>query len=247
MHKKIDQNITFQGFSQITRKWEPHCRCWHLTDIQIRKSETKSTSLRGHIHVVCQDVIVWPLRLSFSWRSRRGGGGDILTDLTRECSVSYLPRWQRPWEWWAGAKNQYGLGNEHNILSLLSRNAHTVDCSSRIQSCTCLPNNSETKEFGIYCSLSSYTRVKISQPVNKMRSHCLFPVVDNSGTSCHHLVTRLIRPTDSQQVVHQVWHVLPVTSCWRRTRSNLLRTACISLVGKTCSKFVTVINLVTRW
>jgi hypothetical protein len=27
------------------------------------------------------------------------------------------------------------------------------------------------------------------------------PVVDKSGTSCYHLVTRLMRPTDSQQVV----------------------------------------------
>jgi hypothetical protein len=35
------------------------------------------------------------------------------------------------------------------------------------------------------------TRVKISQLVNKMCSHCLFPVVDKSGTSCHHLVTTL--------------------------------------------------------
>jgi hypothetical protein len=39
---------------------------------------------------------------------------------------------------------------------------------------------------------------EISQVVNKM---CLFPVVDKSGTSCYHLVTRLMRPTDSQQVV----------------------------------------------
>jgi hypothetical protein len=35
----------------------------------------------------------------------------------------------------------------------------------------------------------------------KMRSHCLFAVVDKSGTSCYQLVTRLMRPTDSQQVV----------------------------------------------
>jgi hypothetical protein len=34
-----------------------------------------------------------------------------------------------------------------------------------------------------------------------MCSHCLFPVVDKSGTSCYHLVTRLSRLTDSRQVV----------------------------------------------
>ena len=46
-----------------------------------------------------------------------------------------------------------------------------------------------------------HLHVKISQRVNKMCSRCLFPVVDKSGTSCYHLVTRLTRPTDSQQVV----------------------------------------------
>ena len=51
------------------------------------------------------------------------------------------------------------------------------------------------------CSCISTSRVKISQLVNKICSHCLFPVVDKSGTSCYHLVTRLMRPTESQQVV----------------------------------------------
>ena len=41
-----------------------------------------------------------------------------------------------------------------------------------------------------------YSRKK--QLVNKMCSHCLFPVINKS---CYHLVTRLMRPTDSQQVV----------------------------------------------
>jgi hypothetical protein len=41
-----------------------------------------------------------------------------------------------------------------------------------------------------------FTHVKSSQLVNKMCSHCLFRVVDKSGTSCYHLVTRLTRPTD---------------------------------------------------
>jgi hypothetical protein len=45
------------------------------------------------------------------------------------------------------------------------------------------------------------TRVKISQLVNKMCSHCFFVVVDKPRTSCYHLVTALMRPTDSQQVV----------------------------------------------
>ena len=49
--------------------------------------------------------------------------------------------------------------------------------------------------------LVSNTRVKVSQLVNKMYSYCLFPVVDKPRTSCYHLVTRLMRPTDSQQVV----------------------------------------------
>ena len=41
----------------------------------------------------------------------------------------------------------------------------------------------------------------ISQLVNKMCSHCLFPVVDKSGTSYYHLVTRLMTVTNLQQVV----------------------------------------------
>jgi hypothetical protein len=73
------------------------------------------------------------------------------------------------------------------------------------------------------------TRVKISQLFKKMCSHCLFPVVDKSGTSCY----------------HQVWYRLHVTSWWQQARSNLWRTACISLVGTTCSKSVTV-RLATR-
>ncbi len=89
--------------------------------------------------------------------------------------------------------------------------------------------------------------LEISQFVNELWSHCLFPVVDKSGTSCYHLVTRLMRPTDWQQVVPtslprtKLFNKLVTTSSY----SNLLRTACISLVGTTCSKSVTVINLVT--
>ena len=41
-----------------------------------------------------------------------------------------------------------------------------------------------------------YTRVRTSQLANK-----LFSTVDKSRTSCYHLATRLMGPTDSQQVV----------------------------------------------
>jgi hypothetical protein len=51
------------------------------------------------------------------------------------------------------------------------------------------------------------------------------------------------------KLFQHIWYRLRVTSWWQQTRCNLLRTACISLVGSTCSKTVTVINLdlVTRW
>ena len=78
-----------------------------------------------------------------------------------------------------------------------------------------------------------------------MCSHCLFPVVDKSGTSCYHLVTRLMRPTDSQQVVPTILISSARNKLLTSYGSNL-RTACISLVGTTCSKSVTVINLVKR-
>ena len=94
--------------------------------------------------------------------------------------------------------------------------------------------------------------IYISQLVNKMCSHCLFRVVDKSGTSCYHLVTRLMRSGDSQQVVSKS---LISSACNKfiptSSYSNVLRTACISLVGKiyrhqprnkvitTCSRLVT--------
>jgi hypothetical protein len=71
------------------------------------------------------------------------------------------------------------------------------------------------------------------------------------STRCHHFVTRLVRPTDSQQVVPTSLIYARnklLTGWWQQARSNLLRTACFSLFGTTCSsKSVTVINLVTRW
>jgi hypothetical protein len=41
------------------------------------------------------------------------------------------------------------------------------------------------------------------------------------------------------KLFQQVWYRLHVTSWWQQVRSNLLRTACASSVGTTCSKFVT--------
>ncbi len=56
--------------------------------------------------------------------------------------------------------------------------------------------------FADECVLDSRVRLLcLTQLVNKMCSHCLFPVVDKSGISYHHLVTRLMRSTNSQQVV----------------------------------------------
>ena len=98
--------------------------------------------------------------------------------------------------------------------------------------------------------------IYISQLVNKMCSHCLFRVVDKSGTSCYHLVTRLMRSADSQQVVS----ISLISSACNKmiptsSYSNVLRTTDlyerISLVGKiyrhqprnkvitTCSRLVT--------
>jgi hypothetical protein len=128
--------------------------------------------------------------------------------------------------------------------------------STLINSCSHLTGAWELRKLSCKLSLLNnshlpFTRVKISQFVSKMCSHCLFPVVDMSETSYCHLVTKLTRPTDSQQVsptslISSARNKL-FTSWWQQARSNLLRTACISLVGTTCSKSVTVINLVTRW
>ena len=76
------------------------------------------------------------------------------------------------------------------------------------------------------------TRVEISQLLNNMCSHCLFPVIDKPETSCYHLVTTLMRPTDSQQVVltsliSSARNKL-LTSRWQPAPSNWLRTACIN-------------------
>jgi hypothetical protein len=97
--------------------------------------------------------------------------------------------------------------------------------------------------------LHSRKNLSHAQLVNKMCLYCLFPVVDKSGTSCCHLVTRLMRPTNSQQVVptsliSSACINKLLTSCRQQARSNLLRTACINLViawGTPCSRSVAVI------
>jgi hypothetical protein len=68
---------------------------------------------------------------------------------------------------------------------------------------------------------------------------------DKSGTSCHHLVTRLMKVADF------------ATSCCNKImqsdRNKLLRACCHHLVndflraGTTCCESVGLINLVTRW
>jgi hypothetical protein len=73
------------------------------------------------------------------------------------------------------------------------------------------------------------TRVKISQLVK--------------------LSTRFVRTAFSQllTILELVVTILPTSLIRQQARSNLLRTlACISLVGTTCRKSVTVINVVTK-
>jgi hypothetical protein len=81
---------------------------------------------------------------------------------------------------------------------------------------------------------------------------CSHGVVEKPRTSYHHLVTRL-RKTDLQQVVPASLIYLLVSSCYHFDNNKLVTTCytnksqLVSLVGTTCSKSVTVINLVTRW
>jgi hypothetical protein len=105
----------------------------------------------------------------------------------------------------------------------------------------------------LHCTaLHCTARVKILQHVNKMCSHCFFPVANKSGTSCYHLVTRSMRPTSSQQVVRT--SLIPsapnklLTNWCQQARCNLLRTSCICLVRTTCiaSLLIASLNLITR-
>ena len=56
---------------------------------------------------------------------------------------------------------------------------------------------------------------------------------EKSGTSCYNLVTRLTRPTDSQQVV--ATSVIPTEVVNKLLTTNFVRRANISLAGATCS------------
>ena len=74
---------------------------------------------------------------------------------------------------------------------------------------------------------------------------------DMSGTSCYHLVTRLMTVTDLLQVVptrliQAVRNKLLRACCHRLVINNLLRADDIRLVGTTCCESVGLINLVTR-
>jgi hypothetical protein len=65
-------------------------------------------------------------------------------------------------------------------------------------------------------------------------SHCLFPVVDKSGISCYHLVTRLMRRTDSTSW----WQLVPdlsqqlgtrcANTSWYRLHNKLV-TTCLQI------------------
>ena len=74
---------------------------------------------------------------------------------------------------------------------------------------------------------------------------------DKSGTSCYHLVTRLMMVTDFLQVVpkrliQSVRNKL-LRACCHQLVNNLLRADDIRLVGTTCCESVGLVNLVTRW
>jgi hypothetical protein len=74
---------------------------------------------------------------------------------------------------------------------------------------------------------------------------------DKSGTSCYHLVTRLMTVTDLLQVVptrliKAVCNKL-LRACCHQLVNNLLRADDIRLVETTCCESVGLINLVTRW
>ena len=72
---------------------------------------------------------------------------------------------------------------------------------------------------------------------------------DKSGTSCYHLVTRLMTVTDLLQVVPRLIQAVRnklLRACCRQLVNNLLRADDIRLVGITCCESVGLIDLVTR-
>ena len=74
---------------------------------------------------------------------------------------------------------------------------------------------------------------------NKTCSDCFFPVVDKFATICYHLVTRLMRPTDSQQVVPT--SLIPsarnifLSSCNKVDEANGLATSCSNQSDIVCT------------
>jgi hypothetical protein len=71
---------------------------------------------------------------------------------------------------------------------------------------------------------------------------------DKSGTSCYHLVTRLMTVTDLLQVVPtRLIQAVRNKLLYELVVINLLRADDIRLVGTTCCESVALINLVTRW
>ncbi len=70
---------------------------------------------------------------------------------------------------------------------------------------------------------------------------------DKSGTSCYHLVTRLMTATDlpTRRLIQAVRNRL-LRACCHQLVNNLLRADDIRLVGTTCCESVGLINLVTR-
>ena len=71
-----------------------------------------------------------------------------------------------------------------------------------------------------------------------------------SGTSCYHLVTRLMTVTDLLQVVPtrliQAVRNKLLRACCHQLVNNLLRADDIRPVGTTCCESVGLVNLVTR-
>ena len=72
---------------------------------------------------------------------------------------------------------------------------------------------------------------------------------DKSGTSCYHLVTRLMTVTDLLQVVPtrliQAVRNKLLRACCHQLVNNVLRADDIRLVGTTCCESVGLINFVT--
>ena len=105
-----------------------------------------------------------------------------------------------------------------------------------------------------YCSLvlfiSLITHLFVVVRVDIRMFALLVPsCCDKSGTSCYHLVTRLMTVTDLIQVVPtrliQVARNELLRACCHQLVNNLLRADDIRLVGTACCESISLINLVT--